>query len=564
MSYNRTHAWIAIISLNGLTIAVLSTFARNPIDGLWQNVYTSYYLVWIAILGVIVIVVVPSSKSPFSWSIFIFILIYVIFCSSVFSMLLGVPYPIHDPWVHISYARFNILNIVKNPYPTYHIFILIINQVAGLGITHWITVTGTLMIILAAVLLTSLVRAVPGLDEFKQPAIFAVLPGLMLGFIPRPFTFAWSLAPLMFWLFYQLWITNNKWPFRIIVIVFGLISPILHPQFSLLLLSMSLSYLIISILSRYWPRSPITENVDLIHGFSIFAFIGLATITHIILLTKTGESILEAAISRFISGATTGSTNGGGVTPGSAGGVGVGLFSDILSSRSEAVEAITRLSYIIPLTLLSIIQIIKNNWSKNTNFLSTYTILTFVLMSGSFFVVWGFTSSLGLERVVLVSSVLLIPIVFCTYDRSPNSLVIILILVCVATGLVTIYPSGFTGSAGLSSNQKMADGAQWVVEYNDGQQIIHSQASEWMMQAYTPIKNLLPLRYKPSNNASYTFRWGIKGADGLYVYDDVTNASINRYAYENPGEKSIRPKYHRLKEERNKIYSNKGSQVFSN
>ena len=550
----RFHYLFVVLSLLGLSSAILLVFYKPTPSGFWVNVYTYFALAWLLVGGVAVSGILYTSHRSLSWSIVWMISVMLVFAAGSIALIWGVPWPNHDPWTHLGIIKFGYLGPYLNPYPAFHVLVTVLAKSTGLSSIHWITVASVLFPTLATGFVIALVRRLPVSPTTSQPALFVLLPGIFLGFTPRPFTLAWIFVPIAFFLVFRLNKTHSK-KYRDLTIGLVVISPVFHPQLTgFLIILLSGTWLTSRLQERLPVIEIIPENPVAIH-YGLILIGGLIFVSYIIFYSTVGLALIQGTIQAYL-------IQSGPKTLEQAS-TGSGPFAFLESPRA-AQEALIRLSYILLLGVIVAIGIIRKLVQRRVSF---EFVITWVVSAGiifGFFTLFVFSSNLGIERILRIIPLIAIPIVVLGLKQLPKQVMpIALAILCLTAGLLTVYGSEFQGGAGISANNKQAAGAEWLSDYNNDRKIIGSSSTYWMLKAYVPRQQLWDWRYRGQIPEDTRFRWQIRGKPTLYVTDGTTEARIEQII-EEEGQIQYVTEYNRLSKVRDKIYTNDGLSVYQN
>jgi hypothetical protein len=250
------------------------------------------------------------------------------------------------------------------------------------------------------------------------------------------------------------------------------------------------------------------------------------------------------------------------------GGGGSEVIVQAASSISKIMETIARFSYVLTLSIISVITVISTIRSREIDSRHLITILSGITVAGIILTSAVLSFGIGIFRVLPVAPIVLLPLLAKGLSTQ-KFLRLILIVLAISSGFVTLVPSPITGGGTISASQSQVSSTDWLVDYPP-ENVVGSSQTFIILEA--KYNNSVSVRLSESNSNVGTwdqkfhnsdYSWGVTNvpSGSLYVVDEVDVASAERAAEE--GNTFWLRCYNRFKITENHVYDGDDSDYYT-
>jgi hypothetical protein len=609
-----------------LTVGVISAWTRPAIVGPWDQIYRNYAAFWMLSFTGTVCLLVAIRSGRVQWSVVaIFGLALTLGVTSL-SLMWGYPYGLHDPWVHLEVLKNRRLSPSSNPYPLFHALLLWLGELSGVTAQSLLRYAPIISILLGYGFSVILARRLSGDPVARQTALIVSVPALFLGFIARPFTLGMPFVLLAYWVCFALGSSSRtRWAAGLLIVPTVWLHPFAGVGSAIILGSYLLVVVVKEGRGLHHANKTILigNNTIRVYGPLVVTFGAVLTVNFII-VSNISNNIFTSIIDSFTSFVeipsdpsgrrpavaeeptppTTGnrdqstatavpdqSVDDGGESTATAvpdqgannresetdqGGntAGIGLVAEMFSSPSKLTEALSRASFMLSIAFAALLSL-RTEFSRRE--ITKKTAVTFIAGVGTltiFILLVSFASrGFGLFRILMIAPLVGLPAVVAALERRDTTrrelFSLLLAALILLTGLLTAFPSTFTGGAAYTATEPQVAGVEWVGEYRSNT-ITGTWMTFWIIEGIfgkpesriwspgdTYGKRVWNLR-----GASYSWNVSERNESSLYVVDRVELERAKLEARESGSDAPVWC-YREFAVRSQKVYDNGGTEVFT-
>lgn len=525
------------------SIAVWNVLTSEPLPGFWVNIFDYYVTAWVMIVGAS-LALIWIAYLGISWSALIGAgFAYTTSVGSI-SLVYGVPFTAYDAWNHLGIVRAGEFQLGSNPYPAFHLLLEGTHILTGFTYPHLVAIVSLLAAYIGVVGLALLINEVPATTEARRVAFVALLPVIFLGFVSRPFTLAWVLVPFWFWVVFRLISGPQTSAVAIVAMLLLMAAPFLHPMLlGFATLSAGVGALLSVVTHHRGYLSNRTWSGSTLPLLSIMG--AVLFIEHMLITSGVGGSIIQRTVTDYL--------GQGGPSSVQQAATGSGPFA-IFTSLNALTEAILRLSLSAAVSIAVLYSVIRTARDRVGILTFGTAFVSATLWVGGFLILLITLSALGVERIVTFTPLVLAPIAVRGFSGK-RVIAVTLAICCLTTGLLTVYPSGHTGSTGYSASETQVAAVEWTADYRGDRTVTGTTRSWWIGKAFD--RDIWRWGMRPTSQ----FPWLEGSSNSLTVIlaNDIAGAE---HHIEESGRHEITAKLTEYKMLNNKVYSSSGGSVY--
>ncbi|WP_139172826.1 hypothetical protein [Halopelagius longus] len=388
----------------------------------------------------------------------------------------------------------------------------------------------------------------------QQAATIVILPGLFVGFIPRPFTLAYPFLLVGFWLS-QSRSTGMKIASSLLLVTLVLF----HPFIALLTVSIVLVAMALkrSLQWRSFGQLSIGRP-----SVSIYILIAVGLELSYVLFVASGFSnnLIFGFSEMFFGPSVTG--------PG--GPAGVGLIAEAFSDPKKFQELLLRSSFLLSLALASTIALVVQYRRRHFASESVVAVLSGLCVFGLFLILSFLPTGVGVTRLFILAPLFFLPLIpyaFSTQTPTRKFASIGLAVLIVTSGLLTGFLWPGIGGVEYSATEPQVVGVEWATEHV-ATEIVGTSMTHWIVVGKYGRETSTELSARDVNgmlatrlqNGSYSWEVTDRPPSALYVIDGAERARARQSA----SESDDRPIQclHAFQLNQMKVYSNGDTNAF--
>jgi hypothetical protein len=508
-----------------LTLAVIAQSVQPVPDGPWDGIYTNYPLYWsfVGLAGGTMLVAI--SRYRLSWSLVCLFAVLFLFTVVSHSFLWALPWGLHDPWKHLANVRGRRLSIAVNIYPLFHSFVAVVSLVTGLGSRAVLSGLMLFVSVVGVLFVAVTVRHTDAPRRAQQTAAVAILPGLFLGFLARPFSLAYPFVLVGFW-----FATSRSRGLKLAATPILVALALVHPFVAALTLGVLLVANAVRFLSAGpvgaslpRPRPSVSVYLSVAVGIELAYLLFLGTNFSDRLLLAIGESL-----------ASSGSVSGGPA--------GAGLIAEAFSSRQKSVEFLSRSSFLLSLAVPSAVVFARQLRTRRVRPEVAVATVSGLGVLGLFVVLAYLPAGIGITRLFVLAPLFFLPLLpyaFGERTRVRRLASVGLAALVLTTGLLTGFMWPGIGGVEYSATEGQIAGVEWSVDHA-AVEIVGTDMTHWIVvgkHGRELSRELSPTRANgmletKSRAAAYSWEVTDRPPGALYVVDGAERARARQAARE--------------------------------
>jgi hypothetical protein len=397
------------------------------------------------------------------------------------------------------------------------------------GIDSKVTLSKLMLLIgfFGLLLIMVVVRHTTADRRAQQIATIVMMPGLFLGFIPRPFSLAYPYLLLGFWLSAS---QSSRLKFASLPLLITLM--FIHPFIAALTAGILLIAIVFTLIPR--ERLPlISRNFHSNVSVYILIALGLELIYYLLVLTGFSEGLIVAIGEAFLWTEVSTATGGP---------AGAGLIAQAFSSRAKFVEFSLRSSFLFSLALAALISVFTQ--ARRRSFQSDTVVATFSGLGvlAMFLILAFIPEGIGVTRLYILAPLFFLPLLPPAFNWLINTKQVVsigLAVLIISTGLATGFLWPGIGGVEYSATEPQVAGVEWAVEH-DTDEIVGTSMTHWIVVGQYGRQTSTELSATNANGmlatrlraGSYSWEVPDRPPNALYFVDGAERARAAQSARE--------------------------------
>lgn len=509
-----------------ISLALVSQ-AMQPIPaGPWEGIYTNYRLYWILVGAACASMLAAIHQYKLSWMLVGGFALLLLVTVVSHSLLWAPPWGWHDAWRHLGDISDRRLAPSVNVYPLFHSLFIGLSVITGLDAR--ILLSGLLLIvaIVGVPFAIAVVRRMGTSRTGQQAAAVVIVPGLFIGFNPRPFTLAYPFLLFSFWLSQS---RTKGAKFAAVLILVALV--LVHPFIAILATGILLVANGVSYVQKQQQTATLSALRSSVSAY-LFIVVGVE-VTYILFVASGFSDTLVVALGRVLFGLSDGSTGGP---------AGTGLIAEAFSSPEKFIEFLQRSSFLLSLSVASLVTILIQVRRRSFSHGTITAILSGLGVFCLFLLIAFIPAGIGVSRLFVVAPLFFLPLLPYAFSaRTPTRKLasIGLAVLIVTTGLLTGFLWPGIGGVEYSATEPQVSGVEWATEHTSDV-IVGTSMTHWVVVGQFGWETSERLSVTDANGMLATkeragdYPWEVtdRPRGALYVIDGVERARAHEVARE--------------------------------